>query len=109
MFVGTGVYAGRPIQRSTLSARVLELLVQHGGIDAGSAVKAEHLRHTALSHVYQLDADRMDEALRRSRHERDTFLCSYNTPIDPQQLQAFEGLLQDQPPESVQLEVLLLG
>ena len=96
--------------RSTLSSEIKRGLCQCAAISDGSKLEAEHLRHSALSQVYNFAPDRMREALLRARHDKETFLRHYYFALPSEQEEEMERyLLAVAPANEIQIELLLLG
>ena len=110
LFVGEGIYKDRDVTRSTLSSEIKRGLCQCAAISDGSKLEAEHLRHSALSQVYNFAPDRMREALLRARHDKETFLRHYYFALPSEQEEEMERyLLAVAPANEIQIELLLLG
>ena len=102
-FLGEGAYRTTELKVATISAQTKALCELTGAIPKGSPLKAEHLRHSALSFVYYVCPSQIQEALLRSRHSRDTFLKHYDIPIAQEQRDDFDKL------DSSELDVILMG
>ena len=103
-FLGVGpVYSDTELKRSTISSLTRKSLVEAGAMSEASPLKAEHLRHSALSAVYFAIPDRLPDALLRSRHSRDVFLRNYDLTTAPSQRIVLERL------DSDDLDVVMLG
>jgi len=110
LFAGEGIYSNIAVTRSTLSSEIKRGLIACAAISTGSNLEAEHLRHTALSQVYYFAPDRMHEALRRARHDKDTFLRHYHYPLPEEQVDEMQSsLLTSTSSSEIQLELLILG
>ena len=62
----------KPYQRSSLSLRTLALLREAGAIPKGSPLKAEHIRHTALTLVHAFLPEKFEETTANARHTVET-------------------------------------
>ena len=102
-FLGTGKFFDRPVTRSTISGEALRLLKQSGAISEHSPLKAEHIRHSALSQVEEHDRSRLVQAIGRARNSINTY-AKYRTPVAPEQRKALRHL-----PAKAQLELVMPG
>lgn len=110
MFLGVGkTNTARAVEpkRATFSSQTLALLKECNALPGGAkdtVYKAEHVRHTTLSQVYHVRPDLFDEALRRSRHSRSTFLNQYQVQLSEHTATVLRAL-----PETASIENYLLG
>ena len=104
-FLGTGKnYCTKPVSRSTISGETLRLLKKSGAVSEHSPLKAEHIRHSALSQVEEHDKSRLWQAIGRARNSMATYASKYRTPVAPEQRRALDLL-----PTTAQLELVMLG
>ena len=103
-FLGTGKFDTQPVTRSTISGEALRLLKAAGAIPEHSPLKAEHIRHSALSQVEEHDKPRLIQAIGRARNSMGTYASKYRTPVAPEQRKALRLL-----PTNAQLELVMLG
>ena len=82
LFVFVAGTSTKPCQRSTLSSRTLALLREARAIPMDSPLKAEHIRHTALTLVHAVLPEKFEETTANARHAVETATNTHVRRVD---------------------------
>ena len=83
----------RGYTRDSTSRRILALMVRAGAIKPGSSLKAEHIRHSALTIVQRFLPKQFKAAADNARHAVRTAETVYALRVDPESVQHIEAYI----------------